>query len=371
MKTSKIIAFLSIPVVIVFLLYFIDPPRKSVVSEENVSAPEKAPWMNGGNLPGVTWKDDIHPIFVRNKCGTCHTRNSEDIVEGFEEYALGIIDPGDPSNPNFSYHELVYNEGSVPLLDGETLRDGQCCWPRNKNMNQQRRIWIGHPERSVLVRKLARDYLDWEKPPRFLDEGLQLQWGLPMPLWLTEDHHTSQEGSEGHHGKESTSAENEHHSLAQADVMPSAHDNAVSSPTIFDKVYFKVMLWFGKGHDQLQSLPAAIPAKDIALIRYWINNTLQINEPDTTIAVEVRNREGTALPGTKVVFIGNFNSPDQLEVQDSFSVTTDKDGKALLRFPENSVVSRYWFIGLTGTNKQDYSSFSIFPGRSNKYVLIM
>ena len=100
-------------------------------------------WIDSGWLPGITWADDIHPIFIRNKCGNCHTRGQEDVVEGLNQFSLGIIDLEDTVNPYFSYRELVYIQGAPLIMDGETLRDGQCCWPKGFPADRQRRIWLG------------------------------------------------------------------------------------------------------------------------------------------------------------------------------------------------------------------------------------
>jgi hypothetical protein len=155
-------------VLISTVVYFVrppgEPPDLQDKREESIIEESLVPY--NGELPGITWADDIHPIFVRNKCGHCHTRGKEVIAEGFEELALGIIDPEDENNAYYSYHELVYTEGPPQIQDGESLRDGQCCWPRDYPQEQQRRIWIGSPEQSVLMHKLEHDYYDRDRPPQ-------------------------------------------------------------------------------------------------------------------------------------------------------------------------------------------------------------
>lgn len=94
-------------------------------------------------------------------------RGNEIIVDVLQEFALGMIYPKDLGNAYYSYHELVYAEGPPHIQKGETFRDGQCCWPKDYPPHKQRRIWLGHAERSVIVRKLEQDYYDWENHPDF------------------------------------------------------------------------------------------------------------------------------------------------------------------------------------------------------------
>ena len=172
-KVSAISLILLLMIVGLALSHTKHPPKEPTATEAERLFQDNTPYIiNAGILPGVTWADDIHPIFVRNKCGNCHTRGNEIVVDVLKEFALGLIDPEDLKNPFYSYHELVYAEGPPQIQEGETLRDGQCCWPKDYPQHKQRRIWLGHAERSVLLRKLERDYYDWDKPPRFLEEGL-------------------------------------------------------------------------------------------------------------------------------------------------------------------------------------------------------
>ncbi len=82
-------------------VFFAGPPGEPPVREEeheDSAAVETQLILSHGSLPGIAWAEDIHPILVRNKCGHCHTRGREAIAEGFEELALGMIDPEDESN---------------------------------------------------------------------------------------------------------------------------------------------------------------------------------------------------------------------------------------------------------------------------------
>jgi len=268
-----------------------------------------------GDLPGVTWADDIHPIFIRNKCGNCHTRGDEIVVDVLEEFGLGMIDPKNPGNPYYSYHELVYAEGPPQIQEGETLRDGQCCWPKDYPTHKQRRIWLGHAERSATVRKLERDYYDWDKPPRFLEEGLGLLWGPPMPWY------------EHHRGAES---EREVHKLKVRSFL--------------ERALLYLSLWFGKSQSELHELPPRIPARDRDLLRYWINHALQVMDEGTAILVQVRDPKRKPVKDAVVHFVGNFNHGQRQQVSDPIRLKTGQEGKALLSFPRYSVITAFWFV---------------------------
>ncbi len=314
---TKTVIIISFALIVFFtLIYVVHPPGKLDVHGETheSSLPETPLIISDGYLPGITWVDDIHPIFVRNKCGHCHTRGKEVIVEGFEELTLGIIDPDDESNAYYSYHELVYAEGPPQIQEGETLRDGQCCWPRNYPPEKQRRIWIGHPERSVLYRKLERDYYDWDKPPRFFDEALKLTWGVPMPIY-----HEEREGGE--------------HATRYYEIQP-----------FYKRIIFNLSLWLGGSRDELHQWPPRIPASDRLLLRYWINNAVQLMEEDTVIEVQVTGPDGKAVNDATVRLIGNYNSIKRKEVIDRLDIKTDTDNKASLSFPKYSVITSTWFI---------------------------
>jgi hypothetical protein len=305
---------------------------------EAEQAPPRPYLVQVGALPGVTWADDIHPIFVRNKCGHCHTRGKEIIMEGLEPYALGLIDPGDEDNAFYSYHELVYAEGPPVKMKGETLRDGQCCWPRGYPDRKQRRIWVGHAERSVIIRKLERDYYDWEHPPRFREQALRLHWGLPMP-WAA--------------------------SAAEA-VRKGNRELHVSFPR---RVVLYSYLWLGKEHPEFVTLPPRIPERDRALLRYWINNSLQL-EKDASIKVLVIDPEAGPAQGARVRLVGNFTNARRREVYDEMALVTDRRGEATLTLPAASVVSRFWFASASkGDRRTDFDYVAVTPGEEARLVI--
>ena len=289
-------------------------------------------------LPGVTWGDDIHPIFIRNKCYNCHSRGKEDLVEGLVEFALGMVDENDPGNPYYSFHELVYTEGPPNIIEGEVLRDGQCCWPRGFKNDQQRRIWLGHPERSVLLRKLERDYYDWNKPPRYLEEGLRLSWGLPMPMWKIED-------------------------------KESAHEST-HTPSLWKEIVLRAGLLLGCGQDKLFVLEEPVPAADRALIREWINNTVQLRSEGTAIRIRLTSGKGRPAIAKEIRLVGNFIAPSQPKIQETFIIETDDRGEALLTFPVGSVVSLNWHVGrMAGHDNYQYQAITIVPGEINDLAI--
>ncbi len=359
-----LLLFAALVAVIMGALFIARPPGQPPpgFGYHNVIQPLEYPYMiKEGKLPGVTWADDIHPIFIRNGCGACHTRGKEAIVEGLAEFALGVLDSRIPSNPYYSYHELVYPEGPPQIQEGEKLRDGQCCWPKNFTPKQQRRIWLGQAEQSAIIHKLDRDYYDWNKSPRFLEEGLRLLWGMPMPMYHEKEGH-----SEGVPGGMEHEEEHRHDRGRKVHgSVKNEHEYEVRS--FFKRVLFHITLWFGANRDKLYALPPRIPTKDRALLRYWISNSLQLMEEGTAIEVQVFDEQGGPVKDSMVHLTGNFNSPERAQVMDVIHVETDVQGKAALRFPEWSVITSFWFVSAEVNGKRTgYRFLRVIPGRINK-----
>ncbi len=334
-------------------LYFIPPPGQPS-SGKTTEQLNNIPYIvSEGKLPGVTWGDDIHPIFIRNKCGNCHTRGDEATVEGLEQFSLGLIDPKDWDNPYYSYHELVYAEGPPQIQKGENLRDGQCCWPFKYHSDKQRRIWIGHAERSAIIHKLDRDYYDWGKPPRFLEEGLRLSWGMPMPMYEKEEEHSEDQAN---HNIEHNEAKETH----KYEVRP-----------FFKRILLHFSLWLGGSSDELHTLPPRIPVKDRGLLRYWINNTLQVMEEGTGIEVQVFGSKGEPIKNALVHLVGNYNSPERQEVEDRIDLRTDENGKVLLSFPIYSVITSFWYAAAEKDEvTTKYIPATVVKNRVNKIKII-
>jgi len=302
-------------------------PDKSKEVLEQFSAVEESYSVTAGNLPGITWVDDIHPIFIRNQCGHCHTREKEATVENLQEFALGIIDEKNPDNPFFSYHELIYLEGKPIFQQGETLRDGQCCWPKDYPIDQQRRIWLGHPERSVLLRKLDHDYYNWNSPPNTLQSGLKLLWGLPMPMWHPD---------KGQEYKSKSTIEN-------YEIQP---------------------FWRRIGKTRKFTLPQPIPPIDRELIRHWIQNTLQIVS-ESNFRLTVEDASGKKMVDTKIYLVGNFTSHERHTISDIIMLTTNEKGQALLNFPEGSIVSATWYAFFEQPDaKKKHEKVHLVPGQT-------
>ena len=115
---KMIVMVMMLLVIITALLYFIRPPGNPLKEEhKHVETSSTKPLMlSQGRLPGVTWVDDIHPIFVKNKCEHCHTRGREAIAEGFKDFALGIIDPNDENNAYYRDRKSTrLNSSHIPL----------------------------------------------------------------------------------------------------------------------------------------------------------------------------------------------------------------------------------------------------------------
>jgi hypothetical protein len=325
-------------------LYFVRPPGlpQPVPPEEDAYVPDT---LHEGSLPGVTWVDDIHPIFTRNECVKCHIRGFEAIAEGLEKFALGLIDPRNKKNAFWSYHELVYAEGPPQIQKGETLRDGQCCWPRGMPPPQQRRIWPGHPERSAIMRKLERDYFDWRRPPRFFEEGLALNWGLPMPMY----------------DPEGATSEPERPIARQFKIRP-----------FYERILLHASLWLGGSKDELHSWPPRIPARDRALLRYWINNSMQLMEDGTALEVEVVDSLGSPVGGAVVRLVGNYNSPEVRAVADEIALETGSGGFARLQFPKYSVVTALWYLSASrGGSGTGYQTAFLSEGKTTKARIVL
>ena len=308
MKNLAIIFFLALLVPVCPLNVFSHSAHKSGHDKKSVNKiPDASNYIHSaGHLPGITWVDDIHPIFVRNECGHCHTQGNEATVENLQEFALGIIDKNNPDNPYFSYHELVYSEGNEILQTGERFRDGQCCWPKDYPLDQQRRIWIGYPERSALLRKLDHDYYDWNSPPNNLHGGLKLLWGVPMPMWHP---------NEKNEGKESAFSEN----------------------------YKIVPFWKRIGNTKKFTLPPLIPSFDRMLIRYWIQNAIQL-QSESGFEVLLKDKNNSALTNFTFYLVGNYTSPFRQEIADIIPLQTNNRGVEKITFPQESIVSYEWFI---------------------------
>ncbi len=214
----------------------------------------------------------------------------------------------------------MYADGLPQIQEGETLRDGQCCWPRNFPPDQQRRIWVSHSERSAIMHKLDRDYFDWRRHPRFFEEGIELLWGLPMPMYhIRKDH--------------------ENHEPEYYEIRP-----------FYKRIFLHLSLWLGGRREELHAWPLRIPAKDRDLLRYWINHTIQVKEERTGIEVQVLDSKGEPVQNALVHLIGNYNSPTRQEVTDQIDIETDENGKALLSFPTYSVITSFWYAA---AEKQD------------------
>ncbi len=302
-------------------------------------------------LPGVTWNDDIHPIFIKNNCHTCHTRGDEDTVEGLTEFALGLIAPDNPGNSYFSFHELVYTEGVPRKIEGEGLRDGQCCWPYGSSPTQQRRIWLGNPGNSALLRKLERDYYTLNRPPRYLEEGLRLTWGIPMPMWENSSEPTTDK--------------------KDASVKKQVH-SAMHSPSLINEIKLRFKLLVGRGKSDIATLPPPIPAKDRGLIREWINNAVQLRTDKTTLSIQFLTKSKQGIAGLGIKLFGDVITHEQKDIQDFFELTTNSKGFVTYIFPKDSVVSRNWSIVFEERHDIfDSRKLTIIPDKSNQFVFTL
>ena len=345
-------------------LYFLRPPGTPIPAAEDndeIAGPQRAYFRDSGNLPGVTWVDDIHPIFVRNECKECHTKGKEAVAEGFEQFQLTLVDPEDHGNAYYSYHELVYAEGPPVIQERESLRDGQCCWPRGAPPRHQRRIWVGHPERSALVRKLDRDYYDWREPPRFFEEGIALRWGLPMPMYHEDETRKETGRPDSERAHEHQGNDHEHETEGQGHRYPLR--------PVHERLFLHLSLWLGMNRDALHRWPDKIDVVDRALIRYWIANAIQLKGPGTGIEVKVVDGQDRPVTGRRVHLVGNFNSPQRQQVKDRLVRRTDANGRVKVTFPPYSVVSGIWHIAVARPQATDYRRITLREGKTERVTI--
>jgi hypothetical protein len=206
-----------------------------------------------------------------------------------------------------------------------------------------------------LLRKLERDYYDWNEPPRFIGEGLRLQWGLPMPLW---------QGINDHSENNAPAVPDDHHGRQQG-----THEESVYSISLLGRMAFRASLWFGMEHAKLMALPPRIPAQDIVVLHYWIANMLHLQNGESGINVRVVNQENLTVAGKEIILVGNYNPPDRQEIKESFTMKTDEVGQASLRFKTASVVSKFWYVGLNGDNIKDFEKIAVDQGIVKKIII--
>jgi hypothetical protein len=202
------------------------------------------------------------------------------------------------------------------------------------------------------MRKLERDYFDWRNPPRFFEEGLALKWGLPMPMYHDEDNHEDATG--GHEEPETPIAK-------RFEIRP-----------FYERMLLHASLWLGGGRDELHSWPSRIPARDRAIIRYWISNSMQVMSEGTALEVEVVDPSGAPVGGAVVRLVGNYNSPDVRAVADEIAVETGSDGFARMQFPKYSVVTALWYLSASrGGSESGYVTAVIEEGKTTRARIVL
>jgi hypothetical protein len=140
----------------------------------------------------------------------------------------------------------------------------------------------------------------------------------------------------------------------------------------YKRIFLNLSLWLGGSRDVLRTWPQRIPGNDRLLLRFWINNSVQLMEKGTGIKVAVLNNKGNPISNAKVILVGDYNSPDKREVKDQLSLKTDTEGKVFLSFPELSVITSIWHLSAEKDGiSTEYMSLIIQPGQMNKIGLRM
>ena len=123
--------------------------------------------------------------------------------------------------------------------------------------------------------------------------------------------------------------------------------------------------------DKIKILEDPIPAPDRALIREWINNTVQLRTKGTAINIKLASEKGRATVGKEISLIGNLVVPSHTEIQETFKIKTDDKGLASLELPAGSVVSLTWNVGILSSEHDDYQyqSINITPGEITELVI--
>ena len=116
-------------------------------------------------------------------------------------------------------------------------------------------------------------------------------------------------------------------------------------------------------------LPARIPARDSALLRYWINNVTQLEDGNTGFDLFVVDQDNLPIADEEIILVGNGNMPGQAEIKETFIVKTAENGRVSLNFGAGSVVSRFWYVGPAGKSGAEYEEIKIEPGRGKKITL--
>lgn len=70
------------------------------------------------------------------------------------------------------------------------------------------------------------------------------------------------------------------------------------------------------------------------------------------------------------MLIGNFTTPGQKKIEETHIVKTDETGHATITFKSGSVVSRFWYAGLVGDNRSDYSQIAITTGIVKRIMML-
>jgi hypothetical protein len=140
----------------------------------------------------------------------------------------------------------------------------------------------------------------------------------------------------------------------------------------YQRLFFNLSLWLGGSRDELHQWPPGIPKSERMLLRYWIDNAVQLMEEGTSIEVQTTGPDGKAVNDSAVRLTGNYNSIERKEVVDQLDIKTDTDGKAYLSFPKYSVITSTWFISAEKDGiKSDDQPLHIVSGRVNKIVLML
>lgn len=122
--------------------------------------------------------------------------------------------------------------------------------------------------------------------------------------------------------------------------------------------------------EKLRLNPQRIPARDLDLLRYWINHATQVMEEGIGIAVQVLDAEENPVHDAFEHLVGNFNHSTWQNVSDQIDLKTDEEGKAHLSFLKFSVVSSFWSVAAERKGlKTEYQTIIIKSGEVSEIDL--
>ncbi len=140
----------------------------------------------------------------------------------------------------------------------------------------------------------------------------------------------------------------------------------------YERIILHASLWLGGGRDKLHAWPPKISAKDRAVLRYWITNSMQVMKDGTGMEIEVVGPAGSPVEDAVVRLVGNYNSPETRAVADEIAVETDEHGIAKISFPKHSVITSVWHMSARrGGSRTGFVTAIVADGKTTRMRIIL